>query len=86
LKKIAQYSFVIRQPARQEACNQQRCSDLEMVQPTNFKRSGMPAWLMSLVTILGIVAIGGIAFTSYTYYMRYALLLTDGLHCFWLSC
>ncbi|TVU34576.1 hypothetical protein EJB05_16412 [Eragrostis curvula] len=57
-------------PIRQEACNEQSCSDLEVLQPTNSKRSGIAAWLMSLVIVLAIVAISGIAFTSYTYYMR----------------
>ncbi|KAL6614935.1 hypothetical protein ACP70R_037205 [Stipagrostis hirtigluma subsp. patula] len=59
-------------PARQEACNQQSCSDPVMTQPTNSKRRGMSGWLMALVIVLGLSAIGGIAFTSYTYYMRRA--------------
>jgi hypothetical protein len=38
----------------------------------NPKGSGMSGWLVSLVVFLGLGAIGGIAFTSYTYYRRYA--------------
>ncbi|CAL4962685.1 unnamed protein product [Urochloa decumbens] len=57
-------------PARQEACNQQSCSDSELIQSMNPKRSGMSGWLVALVVILGLGATGGIAFTSYTYYRR----------------
>ncbi|XP_066314528.1 uncharacterized protein [Miscanthus floridulus] len=57
-------------PARQEACNQQSCSDPEMTQSVNPKKSGMSGWLVALVVILGLSAAVGIAFTSYTYYVR----------------
>ncbi|EES03266.1 thrombospondin type-1 domain-containing protein 4 [Sorghum bicolor] len=57
-------------PARQEACNQQSCSDSEMTQSVNPKKSGMSGWLVALVVILGLSAAAGIAFTSYTYYVR----------------
>uniref|UniRef100_A0A804NHY8 Uncharacterized protein n=1 Tax=Zea mays TaxID=4577 RepID=A0A804NHY8_MAIZE len=57
-------------PARQEACNQQSCSDPEMTQSVNPKESGMSGWLVVLVVILGLSAAAGIAFTSYTYYVR----------------
>ncbi|KAJ1284267.1 hypothetical protein BS78_03G192100 [Paspalum vaginatum] len=57
-------------PARQEACNQQSCSDPEMTESMNLKSSGVPVWLIAFVAVLGLSAIGGIAFISYTYYMR----------------
>ncbi|PWZ33630.1 hypothetical protein Zm00014a_039618 [Zea mays] len=63
-------SIVANQPARQEACNQQSCSDPEMTQSVNPKKSGMSGWLVVLVVILGLSAAAGIAFTSYTYYVR----------------
>ncbi|KAL5227802.1 hypothetical protein ABZP36_016067 [Zizania latifolia] len=57
-------------PSRQEACNQQSCGDSNMTEPTDSKRSGMSGWLVALILLLGLVAIGGIVFTSYTYYLR----------------
>lgn len=57
-------------PSRQEACNQQSCNDSEMAESTNSKRSGMSGWFLAFVVLLGLVAIGGIAYTSYTYYLR----------------
>ncbi|KAL6842803.1 hypothetical protein ACP4OV_027647 [Aristida adscensionis] len=57
-------------PARQEVCNQQSCSDPGMAQPAISKKNGMSGWLMAFVIVLCLCAIGGIAFTSYTYYMR----------------
>ena len=43
-----------------------------MTQSVNPKKSGMSGWLVALVVILGLSAAVGIAFTSYTYYVRYA--------------
>ncbi|WVZ69729.1 hypothetical protein U9M48_018468 [Paspalum notatum var. saurae] len=69
VKKGLNSLFIL--PARQEACNQQSCSsDPEMTESMNLKSSGVPVWLIAFVAILGFSAIGGIAFISYTYYMR----------------
>jgi hypothetical protein len=43
-----------------------------MTQSMNPKRSGMSGWLVAMVVVLGLGALGGIAFISYTYYRRYA--------------
>ncbi|KAF0898602.1 hypothetical protein E2562_008185 [Oryza meyeriana var. granulata] len=61
---------ILRRPARQEACNEQSCVGVDMTEPTDSKKSGMSGWLVALVLLLGLGAIGGIVFTSYTYYLR----------------
>jgi hypothetical protein len=56
-------------PARQEACNEQSCG-VDMAEQTNSRKNGMSGWLVALILLLGLGAIGGIVFTSYTYYLR----------------
>ncbi|KAJ3670876.1 hypothetical protein LUZ60_008302 [Juncus effusus] len=55
-------------PARQEACNTQSCIDLSVSNEN--KKKGMSGWLIALIVILGLAAIGGVAFFGYTYYIR----------------
>lgn len=43
-----------------------------MAEQTNSRKNGMSGWLVALILLLGLGAIGGIVFTSYTYYLRYA--------------
>ncbi|XP_072964712.1 uncharacterized protein [Typha angustifolia] len=57
-------------PARQEACNLQGCGDFSITESNKDKKSGMSGWLVALIVLLGLVAIGGIAFAGYAYYKR----------------
>lgn len=59
-------------PARQEACNTQRCNELVSTVLSNKSRKAtdMSGWLVALLVLLGLAAAGGIAFVGYTYYQR----------------
>ncbi|XP_020106230.1 ADAMTS-like protein 2 isoform X1 [Ananas comosus] len=57
-------------PPRQEACNLQRCVDFSISESTNYEKRGVSGWFIALIVLLGLVAVGGIAFAGYTYYKR----------------
>ncbi|KAK1282478.1 hypothetical protein QJS10_CPB22g01064 [Acorus calamus] len=57
-------------PSRQEPCNLWSCSDLGNNEVETEKRSGKSVWLITLLLLLGLVAIGGLGFAGYTFYQR----------------
>ncbi|RRT37217.1 hypothetical protein B296_00052232, partial [Ensete ventricosum] len=56
-------------PLRQEPCNLQSCGDLS-ISVSSDKPSMMSGWLVALLVILGLVAVGGVGFAGYIYYKR----------------
>ncbi|CAL9145065.1 unnamed protein product [Musa hybrid cultivar] len=56
-------------PLRQEPCNLQSCGDLSISESSD-KPSGMSGWLVALLVILGLVAVGGVGFAGYICYKR----------------
>ncbi|XP_077211413.1 uncharacterized protein LOC143846746 [Tasmannia lanceolata] len=57
-------------PTRQEACNLTSCEALSEDNPIASKRTRMSAWLVALLVLLGIVAIGSLGFAGYIFYKR----------------
>ncbi|KAJ6815669.1 A disintegrin and metalloproteinase with thrombospondin motifs 7-like [Iris pallida] len=57
-------------PARQEPCNLKSCVDLSISDMDDSKKSGMSGWLVTLLVLLGIVAVGGLGFAGYVFYKR----------------
>lgn len=57
-------------PARQEPCNLKGCVDLSISDMDDSRKSGMSGWLITLLVLLGIVAVGGLGFAGYVFYKR----------------
>lgn len=57
-------------PARQEPCNVKRCMDLSTTDVNETKQRGMSGWLITLLIILGLAAVGGFGFAGYVFYRR----------------
>ncbi|XP_058074585.1 uncharacterized protein LOC131223258 [Magnolia sinica] len=57
-------------PTSQEPCNLRSCEDFNYSNPNASKHGRMSAWWVTLLVLLGVVAIGGLAFAGYTFYKR----------------
>uniref|UniRef100_A0A5B7BZQ9 Putative papilin-like isoform X1 n=1 Tax=Davidia involucrata TaxID=16924 RepID=A0A5B7BZQ9_DAVIN len=57
-------------PSRQDRCNLSSCVELSNVGSQRRKHHRLPTWLVTLLVLLGIAAVGGIAFVGYTLYKR----------------
>eukprot|EP00268_Persea_americana_P047338 TRINITY_DN4926_c0_g1_i1.p1 TRINITY_DN4926_c0_g1~~TRINITY_DN4926_c0_g1_i1.p1 ORF type:complete len:269 (+),score=26.91 TRINITY_DN4926_c0_g1_i1:119-925(+) len=54
----------------QEPCNWRSCEDFSYGSSNTSNHRRMSGWLVTLVVLLGVVAIGGLGFAGYTFYQR----------------
>ncbi|CAA6671728.1 unnamed protein product [Spirodela intermedia] len=57
-------------PARQEPCNVHSCEPLSDSSSYASESDGLSGWLVAVLVLLGLVAVGGLGFAGFTFYQR----------------
>eukprot|EP01018_Ginkgo_biloba_P022588 Gb_18485 [translate_table: standard] len=60
----------VEMPARQETCNMQSCTERTVDDSKHYKRRGMSAWALTLLILLSMATISGLAYGGYNLYNR----------------
>ncbi|GAB4850109.1 hypothetical protein Ancab_029408 [Ancistrocladus abbreviatus] len=57
-------------PSKQELCNLESCAEDKNNRSDDRQHGRMPAWLVTILILLGVVAVGAVGFAGYLFYTR----------------